>query len=126
MRVAFILALLVVLHGTSVAEGQTILSPSPRTTVGAISSAAPSLHTKNPFANLFASELQPPTKHSVAVALPGPVQIATPGAKGHPRVVCGMTLVPVDPEFDAAMPRVVPESGRKFTIRLVPPRVCGR
>jgi len=126
MKVAFLLALLVVLEVSSTAEGQAILSPSPRTTVGAATPGAASQPAKNPFANLFASELQPATKPLVAVALRSAVQIAPPRAKGHPRVVCGMTLVPVDPEFDAAMPRVVPESGWKFTIRLVPPRVCGQ
>jgi len=43
-----------------------------------------------------------------------------------PRVVCGMTLIPVDPSFDANIRRPVPPSGAKFTITTVKPPVCGQ
>lgn len=50
--------------------------------------------------------------------LPPPVQ--------QPRVVCGMTMIPVDPSFDANIRRPVPPSGAKFTIKTVKPPVCGQ
>ena len=43
----------------------------------------------------------------------------------QPRVVCGMTMIPVDPSFDANIRRPVP-SGSKFTIKTVKPPVCGQ
>ena len=126
MKVELLLALLVVLQVGSTAEAQAILSPSPLSTVGATTPGAPPQQAKNPFTNLFARELQPPAPAPVTVALPIAVVSATPLVDKHPRVVCGMTLVPVDPDLDAAMRRVVPETGPKFTIRLVPPRLCGQ
>ena len=44
----------------------------------------------------------------------------------QPRVVCGMTMIPVDPTFDANIRRPVPPSGAKFTIKTVKPPVCGQ
>ena len=43
-----------------------------------------------------------------------------------PRVVCGMTMIPVDPAFDANIRRPVPSSGTKFTLKTVKPPVCGQ
>jgi hypothetical protein len=39
-------------------------------------------------------------------------------------VVCGLTLIPADPNFDPSIRRGGPERGRKFTMRLVEPEVC--
>jgi hypothetical protein len=43
-----------------------------------------------------------------------------------PRVVCGMTMIPLDPSFDANIRRPVPPSGEKFTIKALKPPVCGQ
>ena len=43
-----------------------------------------------------------------------------------PKVVCGMTMIPVDPSFDANIRRPVPPSGAKFTIKTVKPSLCGQ
>jgi hypothetical protein len=59
----------------------------------------------------------PPDANTANRLLPSPVQ---------PRVVCGMTMVPVDPSFDANIRRPVPSSGAKFTIKTVKPPVCGQ
>ena len=126
MKVAFILALLIVVHGSFAVEGQAIQSLSPRTTVDAtVPAAVPRAPTK-PFASLFASQVQQTAKPLVSVTLPIVAQIVAPPAAMRPRVVCGMTIVPVDPGFDAAIRHVAPETGMRFTIRIVPPRVCGQ
>jgi len=126
MKVVFVLALLSVLCVTSVAEGQTIQPPSSQSAGAASAAAAASTERENPFANLFASHVQLSTRHLAPVVFPVAVQVATPSSNRRPRVVCGLTVVPVDPQFDAAMPRVVPDRNTKFTMRLVPPAVCGQ
>lgn len=123
MKGALLLAPLVVLSVTSAAEGQVGLSPASRATPRAGTAAAGSPPAKNPFSKLFVTARQTPTTPLDLVALPGGVETAEPRPQG--RIVCGTTVVPVDPKFDAAMPRMVPESGWKFAIRLVPPRLCG-
>ena len=43
-----------------------------------------------------------------------------------PTVVCGLTLIPADPNVDPAIRHDVPEDGPKFVIRSVEPKVCRR
>jgi len=42
------------------------------------------------------------------------------------RVVCGMTLMPVDPSLDPKIKHPVPSDGTKFTLRIHKPPVCGQ
>jgi hypothetical protein len=72
---------------------------------------------RNPFGNVF--------MHSRPVGESVPTRQFPPGTKGaRPRVVCGLTIWEVDPEFDANMRRVTPEQGIQFTIRRIIPSVC--
>ncbi len=48
----------------------------------------------------------PPTRHAV------------------PTVVCGMTLIPIDPNFDPKSRSVVPETGTRYTYRPFTNSVC--
>jgi hypothetical protein len=50
---------------------------------------------------------------------------ATPAAETKPRVVCGMTLIPADPNFDSAI-RVQPGPRQdvRHTMRTIPPPAC--
>ncbi len=41
-----------------------------------------------------------------------------------PRVVCGTTIIPVDPEADRGFARPSPDGRRRFTLRTVRPEVC--
>ncbi len=126
MKVTFLPALLVVVLVGSVAEGITAQSRSPESTVAGRSPALASREAKDPFANLFRNQLNLTTKLLSPVAPPIFSAAPTQAADRHPAVVCGMTVVPVDPRFDAAMRHVVPDTGPKFTIRLVPPGMCGQ
>ncbi len=58
------------------------------------------------------------------------VPITTPketaGAAGKPTVLCGMTLIPADPGFDAAMRKRAPDTATSFTIARIQPRACTR
>lgn len=76
---------------------------------------------KDLFGNIF---IGPPTQDR---RLPGQPQTRdmTRSTDAQPRIVCGMTIVPVTP---AADPKMVvspkPDSRVEFKIRVVSPRVC--
>jgi hypothetical protein len=43
-----------------------------------------------------------------------------------PEIVCGMTLIPADPNIDAAIRHAVPDNGPAYSIRAVNPTDCRR
>jgi hypothetical protein len=71
----------------------------------------------DPFAGVFG-----PASAKPRVIVAGKL---TPGVTlESPRVVCGMTIVPLDPAFDARM-RVVPDQRQtQYTIRAARPPIC--
>ena len=78
---------------------------------------------KDPYRNLF----RVPDRMN----LPSPT--AGPAAKdpstqspppGEPRVVCGMTIIPVDPTLDAGMHLTQPDTGTEYTMRVLKPPIC--
>lgn len=75
-----------------------------------------------PFKNLFPSPLQPK-----AQAVPKPLFAVRPqvgrDTQGA-RVVCGMTLIPVDPAFDRAIRGATPERAPRPATRAVPAPTC--
>ena len=72
-------------------------------------------------ANLFApSKPSKPTRFLFPTRTPG----VQPAPK--PTVVCGLTLIPADPNVDPKIRREVPEDGPKFSIQSVDPKVCRR
>jgi hypothetical protein len=79
-----------------------------------------------PFSKLFRPPT-PPLKPDTPVSPPeGSTANRLLSPPVQPRVVCGMTMIPVDPSFDANIRRPVPLSGAKFTIKTVKPPVCGQ
>jgi hypothetical protein len=87
--------------------------------------AAPQDNVAPPFTRLF----RPPSS-----SLPKP---ATPSlrldrarslllSRLPPKVVCGMTLIPVDASLDPKIEHPVPSDGTKFTLRIHQPPVCGQ
>ena len=44
----------------------------------------------------------------------------------QPTVVCGMTLIPANPQFDAGIRRTPPANGRTFTLNTIEPKDCRR
>ncbi len=89
---------------------------------------------QNPFSNLF----KPPQTATPQTATPQTApdlrlfapNLAPPAGSpiaGQPRIVCGMTLVPVNPTFDAAIRKTLPASGSVTpSARTVHPSVCGQ
>jgi hypothetical protein len=81
----------------------------------------------SPFGNPFAPKNKP---SSPRFLFPTPTPRLNPPAGAplpqKPEVVCGMTLIPADPNVDPGIRREVPEDGPRFSIRSVEPRICQR
>jgi hypothetical protein len=81
--------------------------------------------TKKPVWNLFEDPFKP--------ALPTPLfmtprllQRGQQDARSTPKIVCGMTLIPADPNIDSAIRHAVPGNGPAYSIRAVNPPACRR
>src|SRR5262245_2339775 len=74
-----------------------------------------------PRANLFASPSKPPSPPRFLFPTP---TLTSPAPK--PAVVCGMTLIPGDPNVDPGIRYEVPEDSPRFSIRSVDPTICRR
>ena len=80
----------------------------------------------DPFGNLFAPSSKPPSPPRFL--FPTPTFNQPPGVRLAPKptVVCGLTLIPGDPNVDPAIRHEVPEDGPRFLIRSVDPKLCRR
>ena len=118
MRLAATSILVMVLTGVSPEEsrgdqGISSLgapSPSSRTTASDWQQGR-----ANPYSRLFQAPRQPATPEK---------EMWTTRSDRAPIVICGMTLIPVDPRIDSgiATPRLKAQQG--FTIRGVEPPIC--
>jgi len=72
---------------------------------------------RDPYGRLFEAPVLTPTTpvRGLSAPLPG---------TGQPRVVCGMTLIPIDPSVDPKIYVEPRRSDTRFTIRAIPPPVC--
>lgn len=102
--------------------GLTLVSSG--STAAQTNSTPRSTYSSSSFSKLF----NPPSTSFFKQPVPsdGNAGSQTLPPRQTPRVVCGMTLIPVDPSFDANIRRPVPDSGAKFTIKTVKPPVCGQ
>ena len=82
----------------------------------------------SPFGNVFAPKSKPPSTPRFLFPTPTPTFNQPPDARlaQKPTVVCGLTLIPADPNVDPGIRYEVPEDGPKFLIRSVEPRLCRR
>ena len=69
----------------------------------------------NPYKNLF----QSPDLKQVARA-----QASSPPPSAQPRVVCGMSVIPMDPNIDPKIFVPRPADPTRYPMRVVPPTVC--
>lgn len=87
---------------------------------------------QNYSAPLFKKVFRPPSTSLFAPAAPTVPLDRKSVAKSPllsrlpPRVVCGMTVVPVDSSLDPKIQHPVPSNGTKFTLRIRKPPVCGQ
>ena len=61
--------------------------------------------------------------HAPPIPQPGTPAPAPSDVRLEPRVICGMTVVPVTPSADPGMVRTVP-SDTRYHIRSIPPSLC--
>lgn len=87
---------------------------APHQALAAGSTLSASSQRANPFRRLF----QVPSPQPAPSA-----QAAAPRAD-EPRVVCGMTMIPADPNVDPGIAVRPSADGTRFTIRAVEPPIC--
>jgi hypothetical protein len=83
----------------------------------------------NPFGNLFAPSSKPPSPPRFLFPTPTPTLNNQPPdvrSTTKPTVVCGLTLIPADPNVDPSIRHEVPADGPRFSIRSVEPQLCRR
>ena len=80
----------------------------------------------NASVNLFAPKRQPSSTPRFLFPTPAPTlnQSRTGRLAQKPTVVCGLTLIPGDPNVDPAIKREVPDESPKFSIGSVDPKIC--
>ena len=115
MRITAIVAFVAVVHigSTSIAAQQPANGLPPNA---------------NPFGNVFAPSSKPPSPPRFLFPTPAPTLNRPPDQRlaQKPTVVCGLTLIPADPNVDPGIRREVPEDGPRFSIRSVDPQLCRR
>lgn len=102
---------------------------------GMITSAMPEVLDAAPAGQLVTPRASP---YARLFLLPGAEPVAQPDrtprriprapvsapSQPTPKVVCGMTLIPGDPQVDPGIAMTRPQDGPRFTIRAVEPTVC--
>jgi hypothetical protein len=115
MRIIAIIAVVAVVHigSASIAAQQPANGLTPKA---------------NPLGNLFAPKSKPPSLPCFLFPTPTPTlnQRSDVHLAPQPTVVCGLTLIPADPNVDPAIRHEVPEDGPRFLIRSVDPTLCRR
>ena len=101
-----------------------LMLASPGSAVAQTDSAPRSTYSTPSFSKLFTPPATSFFKQPVPSDAKAGNQTLPPGQP--PRVVCGMTMIPVDPSFDPNIRRPVPPSGATFTIKTVKPPVCAQ
>jgi len=113
MRITAILAFVAVVHigSASIAAQQPANGLPPQA---------------NPFGNLFVPKSKPPSPPRFLFPTPALDQLRDARLASNPTVVCGLTLIPADPNVDPAIRHEVPEDGPRFLMRSVDPKLCRR
>jgi len=91
----------------------------------AIVSATEGAQRQNPYARLFAGQLNGAPAPSTPVPTPRSVPFPTAGGSAPNRtVICGMTVVQGDAKIDPAMPHKPPANAPKAVIEIIPAPAC--
>jgi hypothetical protein len=133
MRFARIVPLVaaVFLGGASVSAQQALAGlPTGRASTAApeltIPGWVPTVRQAKPVWNLFENPSKPASTSPPLFMTPRLLQRGRQDVRQNPEVVCGMTLIPADPNIDSAIRHAVPESGPTYSIRAVNPPACRR
>jgi hypothetical protein len=91
---------------------------------GSASIPASAANRRNPFGNLFTGELKVDQRSTSPTTVFSLGQRPAQRRAQESRLVCGMTLIPADPNIDPAIRHIVPEHGPKFTMKIIQPPAC--
>jgi len=90
----------------------------------AVRLSLPSTPQPGPYSKLFSGQLKAEPEGGQWRIIPEP-KPNEPVAKPRTKVVCGMTLIFVDPaEVDPKMPNPTPKDGTRYTMRNFPAPAC--
>ena len=78
---------------------------------------------KDPYRNLFGAPDRPTVPLPNADPAPNGRSNQSPTST-EPRVVCGMTIIPINPAIDADMHVKRPDAGTEYTMRILRPPMC--
>ncbi len=119
-----VFAAILVLPGISRAEteqGPPQPTQSLRTQIELTVSASDSaVRAKDPYRSLF----PPAGPGSATPDRTAGQAVPAPSPNARPSVVCGLTVIPVDPNIDPGIRRVVPDTGPRFTYRPFTTKAC--
>ncbi|RPJ52840.1 MAG: hypothetical protein EHM24_33725 [Acidobacteria bacterium] len=91
----------------------------------AVELSQPSTPQPGPYSKLFSGQLKAQPEGGLWRLIPEPKQNEPAVKKPRTKVVCGMTLVLVDPvEVDPEMTKPTPKQGVRFTMRNFPAPAC--
>ena len=105
----------------------TLVTPSAaQVPIGPNVLRSPAAPIGKPSQPLFPPDRKAPSSSVTAPAF-GPL-VMLPGTSQRPaaKIVCGMTMVPVDASLDPKIEHRVPSTGKKFTLKTVKPPMCGQ
>ena len=131
MRVASIGLLTAILIGPSSMPGKAASQrlPFPQASARGVGNPRPSFvasQRRDPWGNLFMGQLKVDPKRPSPPKAPSFGQLPAQGSIPSFRVVCGMTLIPADPNIDAGIRHPIPKNGPKFSIQTIPLPPCQR
>jgi hypothetical protein len=91
----------------------------------AVQLSLPSPPQSGPYSKLFSGEFKPQPEGGQWRIIPEPRENQPVARKTRTKVVCGMTLILVDPaEVDPKMPNTTPKNDTRYTMRSFPAPAC--
>jgi hypothetical protein len=95
--------------------------------IAVLHAGSDSIAAQQQSANVFAPRSKPSSpRYLFPTPVPRLTQPSGAPLPQKPEVVCGMTLIPADPNIDPGIRQEIPDDGPRFSIRSVDPRICRR
>jgi hypothetical protein len=116
MRAFLVSGIVALMSGAVVSADQSPAKPQATPQFGALRPA----QSADPYRKLFDVHRKLFDVREPSAAVPKPAPDSSP----RPKVVCGMTMIPADPNIDPKMPAAPRSDGTNYTIRAVEPPIC--
>jgi hypothetical protein len=123
MYIRLLVALVLAVPAAAAAQVSPL--PAPATGGPSVRLSLPAPPAPGPYANLFRGPIEIPKDRGQWRVIPEPKREEPEARRPRTKVVCGMTLILVDPvETDRGMTKPVPNEGTRFTMRSFPAPAC--